>query len=98
MVEREKPKFAMTPRAEKREIATRIIDEIKSSGGSFLMEDPKSASHGETSADNGMSTHASVQVQDIADRIKDPFILDKVWVHVDGDKVIDKVMHRLRES
>ena len=82
MVESFKPKFNQTERDLKRDVAREVVEEIRTLGGRFLVEDTK--------AKGGVSAISESDVH--------PSILAKVWVPVENEKVIAKVMHRLREK
>lgn len=90
MVDSQKAEFASQPiRARKRAIAMSIIDDIHSSGGRFLMEDPNTKGHKISSRITGGDS--------VAHNLH-PNILEKVWIIVDPNKALTKVMHRLREK
>jgi len=86
MVSEQRPLFAVV----KRIIAAEIIGVIRESGGRFLMEDPEGGGRrgGKDGPDGGGSDVDGIH----------PTILSREWVVVDEDKVMTKVMHRLRDS
>mmetsp|Transcript_12564 Transcript_12564/g.27248 ORF Transcript_12564/g.27248 Transcript_12564/m.27248 type:complete len:1558 (+) Transcript_12564:111-4784(+) len=103
-VELQKPQFQQSKRADKRKIAESIINEIQKLGGRFLMEDPNSKSGAHKGDGNNMNYGSGVNNPVRAnhaspdDFVSDPFILEKVWVRVEREKVLGKVMHRLRDK
>lgn len=99
IVERHKPRFLKAKRAEKRVVASEIVLEIMHDGGRFLMEQPDCLKRlGEANAVSKLPPETSMGNDE--DAVTDKFIMDrnKVWVVVDEDRVIEKVMHRLREK
>lgn len=82
--------FLHTRRQHKKRFAQNIVTEVLSSGGRFLVEDPE-ASPAARAADDESS--------DGNPYVTSTFILSKKWVRFeDEDKIISKVMHRLREN
>ena len=84
--------MANTKKGGKTEIAINIFNGIQKMGGRFLTEDASAGSANyrpDTETNSNGSSNALVT---------DRFILKKVWVVVDDNKAIDKVMHRLREK
>ena len=63
-------------------MAREVVEKIRTLGGRFLVEDNK--------VKDGVSAISESDVH--------PSILAKVWVPVENEKVIAKVMHRLREK
>eukprot|EP00571_Detonula_confervacea_P004505 CAMPEP_0172325044 /NCGR_PEP_ID=MMETSP1058-20130122/52976_1 /TAXON_ID=83371 /ORGANISM="Detonula confervacea, Strain CCMP 353" /LENGTH=280 /DNA_ID=CAMNT_0013041489 /DNA_START=38 /DNA_END=877 /DNA_ORIENTATION=- len=105
MVEVHKPKFCQSKKMEKRKIGMSIINEFYKLGGSFLMEDPNSRREtnkegGGNAMNRGTGVNNTIQANpaNVDDLVVDPLILKKVWVCVERDVAIKKVMHRLREN
>ena len=90
----QKQAFAQAIRKDKRAIAMGIIHEIQSLDppGRFLMEPttPTTAASNENKGSGGNPCNNNDGV--------DPAILSKIWVIVDHEKVMKKVLHRLREK
>ena len=82
MVESFKPKFNQTGWGLKGDVAREVVENIRTLGGRFLVEDTK--------AKGGVSAISESDVH--------PSILAKVWVPVENEKVIAKILHRLREK
>ena len=88
IVDKQKEDFVATSvRKEKRRIASGIVCEIHRLGGRFLME----LGDATTNDDNDARSNNS------GDNAVHPKILSKTWKLVDEDRVLDKVLHRLRE-
>ena len=86
MVAEQKPFFTSAlKRKTKQRIAKEIINKIYRSGGRFLAEDPDGTIGDEENE------------PDLPEGIH-PSLLSKAWTSVDFDKVLVKVMHRLREK
>ena len=96
IVDKQKLLFAVADRNEKRRIATQIINDILKIGGRFLVEDTSSSVVGGGTKKNS-EAEKNVKVC-CDDKFVHPRILAKTWVTVDFDKVMVKVMHRLREK
>lgn len=105
LVELQREDFAQQEkRAGKRAIAQSIVNEIHALGGRFLEEDPGTKGDrlnkdgGAKSWGNAISRAIHSNPDRPDDSVTDFFILDKLWIHVDQDKALKKVMHRLREK
>ena len=101
MVELQQATFRSAKRDKKRAIAISIHEQIMTSGGRFLMEDPTCGRKGikdgkkKKHSNNNNSGETSGCTNDV---VTDIHILDIVWIHVDENKALSKVMHRLRDN
>lgn len=93
LVDSKKKAFAAEPiRKKKRAMAIAVIAEVQNLGGRFLEEDTTSASKPilphQSRSQGGGETNIALHSK----------ILEKQWTPVEYDKILTKVMHRLREK
>ena len=95
IVDKQKATFAVVDRKTKRRIATKIINDIHHAGGRFLGEDiSKNAG---TASGTANKSRGSDKNGGDNEGIHHK-VLAKTWMVVQLDKVMVKVMHRLREK
>ena len=97
MVDAQKEAFDIASvRSEKRAIAVRIISQVNDlqPHGRFLREDTNAPQQ----QMDATATHAISTVALGGGEVVHPSILRKIWVPVENDDVVQKVMHRLREK
>ena len=99
MVDAQKEAFDITSvRSEKRAIAVRIISQVNDlqPHGRFLREDTNTNAPQQQM--DATATHAPSTVALGGGEVVHPSILRKIWVPVENDEAVQKVMHRLREK
>jgi hypothetical protein len=99
LVDAQKEAFDITSvRSEKRAIAVRIISQVNDlqPRGRFLREDNNTNAPQQQM--DATATHATSTVALGGGEIVHPSILRKIWVPVENDEAVQKVMHRLREK